>query len=138
MAKATTLRASQLLLRIGDGASPEVFSAPCGFTSKNFRIGAQTNDTNVPDCDDEDAPSWLERDTVSKDWGFDASGVHAEESVALLEGVVGERRNMQVALGSREYTGVGIITELTRGAERGGRITINMTVVGDGELVAAT
>lgn len=138
MAKATTLRASALLLRIGDGASPEVFAAPCGFTSKNFRIGAAVNDTNVPDCADEDAPSWLERDVVSKDWGFDAAGVHAEESVALLAGAVGERRNMQVALGDLEYEGVGIITELTRGAERGSRVTVNITVAGDGELLPVT
>src|SRR5688572_17783778 len=99
MAKAETLRASALLLRIGDGASPEVFSAPCGFTSKEFRMGAAVNDTNVPDCDDEDAASWLERDTVSKDWGFTASGVHAEQSYSMLQGLIGERRSMQVALG---------------------------------------
>jgi hypothetical protein len=45
--------------------SPEVFASPCGLNSRSFNRTAATNETNVPDCDDPDAASWLERDVVS-------------------------------------------------------------------------
>ena len=65
MTQATTYPFSKFLVKIGDGAAPEVFTDPCGLTSKGFTRTANLNDTNIPDCDDPDAPSWLGRDVVS-------------------------------------------------------------------------
>jgi hypothetical protein len=67
------------LIEVGDGNSPEVFTAPCGLTSKSFNGQAATNDTNVPDCDDPDAASWFERDVVSLSRDITGSGVLAGE-----------------------------------------------------------
>ena len=65
MAPAQTLRFGQMLIELGDGATPvESFSRPCGLTSKQFSRKAQVGETNVPDCDDEDAPAHIERDTT--------------------------------------------------------------------------
>jgi hypothetical protein len=37
MARPTTLRGSKLLLKLGDGASPETFVAPNALTTKSFQ-----------------------------------------------------------------------------------------------------
>lgn len=65
MAKPITSRASQLILLLGDGATPEVFTAPCGLNSKGINFSKEMNDTPVPDCDDPDAPAWTERAVTS-------------------------------------------------------------------------
>ncbi len=40
-----------LLIKIGDGASPEAFANLCGLTTRNFNLSANEIDTTVPDCD---------------------------------------------------------------------------------------
>jgi hypothetical protein len=61
MAKPTTLSFANFKVYLGDGASPETFVAPCGFVQKALTLDATTSDTNVPDCDDPEAPAWTER-----------------------------------------------------------------------------
>lgn len=39
-----------LLIKIGDGATPEVFKILCGVKSRSFTVGAATVDTTVPSC----------------------------------------------------------------------------------------
>lgn len=39
-----------LLLKIGDGASPEVFTNGCGFRARTFAINNNVVDTTVPNC----------------------------------------------------------------------------------------
>lgn len=39
-----------LLMRLGDGATPEVFKILCGVKARSFTIGAATVDTTVPSC----------------------------------------------------------------------------------------
>jgi TP901-1 family phage major tail protein len=41
-----------LLIQIGDGADPEVFSNLCGLTTRSFDMSANDVDTTVTDCDD--------------------------------------------------------------------------------------
>ena len=52
MAKANTARFSEFLIEMGDDASPQAFSAPCGALSRGFKRTAAMAETNVPDCDD--------------------------------------------------------------------------------------
>lgn len=81
MARPTTLSAAKLLVMIGDGAEPEVFAAPCGLTSRGINFSKETNDSNVPDCDDPDAPAWIERVTVSLSATVSGSGILAKEAL---------------------------------------------------------
>lgn len=39
-----------LLIRIGDGASPEVFANLCGIKTRSFNLSANETDTTKPDC----------------------------------------------------------------------------------------
>ena len=69
MTKATTTTFGSFLIKLGDGASPEVFAAPCGLTTKGFNQTANVQETSVPDCADPDAPAYIERavDTISSE-----------------------------------------------------------------------
>lgn len=136
MAQATTSRFSQFLVLLGDGASPEEFEAPCGLTSRSLERTSETNSTNVPDCDDEDAPSWLENDEVSKSWSITGEGVVAEESIDSWEGwwQTGGTKNVRVSLRDRTWEGRALLTNFTINASKGQRVTHSITLTGDGIL----
>ncbi|MGT9989222.1 phage tail tube protein, partial [Klebsiella pneumoniae] len=39
-----------LLIQIGDGETPEVFSNLCGLTTRSFNMSANEVDTTITDC----------------------------------------------------------------------------------------
>jgi hypothetical protein len=56
---------SKLLVKIGDGASPEQFIADCLInTSRGIKFTSDTKQTIMPDCDNPDDPAWK---SVTKD-----------------------------------------------------------------------
>ena len=56
---------SKLLVKIGDGADPEVFTADCLInTSRGIQFQSDTNEFIMPDCDNPDDPAWK---SVTKD-----------------------------------------------------------------------
>jgi predicted secreted protein len=61
MAQPTTIRGTQLLIKVGDGASPEVFTHPCLInTERGIQFQSQGADVVVPDCATPEDPAWLE------------------------------------------------------------------------------
>lgn len=137
MAQATTLKFSQFLIKLGDGGSPtETFTAPCGLNSRGFNRTAATNETNVPDCADPDAPSWLERDVVSLSGEMTGAGVVADEDFDTWNTWFesGLTKNIQVVLGTRIWQGPAKLTNLNVTGERGQRVTFNVTIQSDGEI----
>jgi hypothetical protein len=136
MAKAQTIPFSSFLILLGDGAEPEEFVAPCGLTSRGFTRTAETNDTNVPDCDDEDLPSWLERDTVSLSWSLSGEGVVDEGALDEWEAFYEQlsSRNLRVMIKDRVYEGRGKLTNFAITGERGTRVQLSVEITGDGPV----
>ncbi|WP_315759306.1 MULTISPECIES: phage tail tube protein [unclassified Bradyrhizobium] len=136
MAKAQTLPFSKFLVSLGDGNSPEVFSAPCGLNSRSYNRAAATNETNVPDCEDPDAPSWLNRDIVSMSASISGAGVVADEDYDTWELWMnsGATKNVKVKLGNRESIGPYKCTKLNVTGQRGQRVTFDVTLDSDGEI----
>lgn len=143
MAKPTTFRGTSLLIKIGNGADPEVFAFPCGLTTNGLNRSAETNDVSVPDCADPDAPAWTEREVSTMSWEASGSGVLASESVSIWDAwhASGLPRNVQVDVGAagtgRRYTGQALLTSYNITGERGSKVQVEVTLSGDGELVAA-
>jgi Phage tail tube protein len=141
MTVATTFPFSQLLVKVGNGASPEVFTDPCGLTTKGFTRTANMNDTNIPDCDDPDAPSWLGRDVVSYAGQVAGNGVVAQESFDTWEDWwnAGETRNVRIELGSTAaWIMPAKLQEFAITAERGNKVQMAVTLVSDGAIVPQT
>lgn len=53
----------QMLVKIGDGADPEVFSALCGLTSKTMTVNANNYDVTTTDCTEPGGQLWREVQT---------------------------------------------------------------------------
>lgn len=137
MTQASTLKFSTFLIKLGNGATPEVFAAPCGLNSRGFSRTAATNDTNVPDCDNPDAPSWLERDVVSLSGQMTGAGVVADEDFDVWNDWFesGVSKNVQITLGTRTWAGAAILAKLDITGNRGQRVNFSATLDSDGEII---
>ncbi|GEC52260.1 putative secreted protein [Bradyrhizobium japonicum] len=138
MTQASTIKFGSFLVELGDGVTPtEGFSAPCGLNSRSFNRTAATNDTNVPDCDDPDAPSWLERDTVSLSAAIAGAGVVADEDFDVWNSWFesGATKNVRIRLKNRTWIGPYKCTKLNVTGQRGSRVTFDVSLDSDGETV---
>lgn len=85
MAQPQTAKFGAFRVLLGDGADPEVFSAPCGFTQKSFNRSKELSDITVPDCDDPDAPAWVGREVRSLSSSISGSGVLAKTALPIWD-----------------------------------------------------
>lgn len=66
MADIKHMRGLKLLLKVGNGASPEVFTAKCSINAeRGISFKAGTNDNEVIDCADPEALAWLLREKTN-------------------------------------------------------------------------
>jgi predicted secreted protein len=145
MAQATTIKFSKFRVLLGDGASPEVFTAPCGFNSRSLKRTKGTNEIDIPDCSDEDAPAWVGREVKSLDWSVSGEGVLAAEAVAAWEDFFDsiDSRHVQIEIefpapvGTITMNGSAHLTNYEVNGERGGKVQLSIELVGDGALVTA-
>lgn len=140
MAQPTVIAGTKLLILVGNGAQPEVFASPCGLTTRSFDLAASTNTTLIPDCDDPEAPAWEAKDVNALSATISGAGVLAVESFDLWNVwfMSAESKNIQIKLNHAElghWEGSFIITSFKVGGERGGKATIDMTMVNDGTVV---
>lgn len=145
MASATTIRFSKFRVLLSDAASPEVFAAPCGFTSRALNRSKNLGETAIPDCDDEDAPSWVGRDVISNTWGVTGEGVLAEESYSdwqdFFDSDVSRNLEIEIELpgGTLTYAGAAHLSTFNVAGTRGeGRVTVNVELAGDGALIQSS
>ena len=137
--KPTTSAFKDFLVKIGDGASPEVFGAPCGLTSKGFNQTANTQETSVPDCDDPDAPAYVERavDTISAE--ISGSGVLAKEAhddvwQPMFQGAASKNvRVYPFGDSGGYYAGKFVLTAYNNAVQRGQKVNVDITLSSDGE-----
>lgn len=148
MAKPKTAASSKLLILLGDGATPEVFTAPCGLTTKGLNFSAETNDVMVPDCDNPDDPAWTERVVSSLSGTITGSGVLAMESLPVWRAFFfsGAARNCRVRLAvpladnGGHFEGRFLLTSFEITGEIGNKVQVSVELMNDGEVawVAAT
>lgn len=143
MAKPITAAASKMLVKIGDGGSPEVFEAPCGMSTKGINFTKNTNEVNVPDCDDPDAPSWIERGVVSMSAEISESGILSMADLDTWQDFLDSTisRNVQVWLDlplaehGGHWDGKFLLTGFNVTAEQGNKVQAAVTMQSDGPVV---
>ena len=81
MAEASTIPFSGVRVMLESATTPNTFVAPCGLTQRSVTFSKETTDSVVPDCTDEDAAAWPQRDVVSKSVSISGEGVLARESL---------------------------------------------------------
>lgn len=140
MARPRTLPGSHLLIYLGDGASPESFVAPCALTTKGINLSAASNEFNVPDCDDPDAPTFTERVIAALSAGIPGSGTLDMNSLATWRTwwLSGQPKNIQVLLDDDQANGGGyfemsaVLSTLNIGGNNGELTTIEVQIDSNG------
>lgn len=139
MAKPTTISAAKLLILLGDGGTPENFTAPCGLTTKGFELAASSNNVTVPDCDNPDAPAWVQRVVRDLSSKVSGSGVMAVESFSAWNTwfMSGADKNLRIKLDNDllgSYTGAYILSNLKLTATIGNKVQVDVTMDSDSEV----
>lgn len=140
MTAAQTFKFSGLKVLIGDGATPtEVFAAPCGLTERSFSLSKELGESQVPDCDDEDAASWTERDVTSKAAEISGQGVLAADALPVWRAFIesDQSKNVHVEL-HRNGTKIGHwagkfhLESFQISGSRGERVNVEVSMQSDG------
>ena len=141
MVAATTIKGGKVKVLLGNDATPTVYTAPCGFTSKSISLSKALNEVQVPDCDDPDKVDWLGRDSVSLSMGVSGEGVLAAQSVETWldawESVdsVPVKVEWEFPAKTITYTGRMHVETVESTAPNGQRATISVSMQSDGEMI---
>jgi predicted secreted protein len=141
MAQATTLPFSAFKVLLETDVAG-TFAAPCGLTERSVTFSKETNDTTSIDCDDEDAPSWVDRDVVSLSASISGEGVMARESLELWRDAftTTDTVNARVEVGGTAAQGGGYwagkfhLTSFEPGATRGERVSVSVEMASSGPV----
>lgn len=143
MADPTTVKSGKFRVLLGNDADPIVYSAPCGFTSKSMTLTKNLNEVNLPDCDDPDRVAWVGRDASSLSMSISGEGVMAQESVETWldawedEESVPVKVELEFPAKTITWTGYMHVATVGAGSEQGQRVTKNIEMQSDGEMVRA-
>jgi hypothetical protein len=132
------------VLKVGDGASPEVFTTLCGIQTTGFSRAVQTNDRYVRDCAQPGLTPERRLRKTGKARTLTGSGLYNTAQTALLNTLEGARKNYQLVMmdisdeeapegeeiGTHE--GPGMVTALNMGTSETDLATIEITVESDG------
>lgn len=144
MAPVPRVTGSKLLVKIGDGATPEVFTADCLInTSRGIQFQSDTNEFIMPDCTNPEDPAWK---SVTKD-GLSATitGAGMLYTASVAEWYTwfngDDAKNIQfalnvtLALGGGHWLGAFKLTafEVTSDGNKD-QSTCNVTLVSDGPV----
>lgn len=137
----TTIRGGKVRVMLGEGTSPIVYTAPCGFNQRNVTLNKGLEEVNLPDCEDPDAVNWLGRDATSLSMSVGGEGVLSEESVETwldaFDSVesVPAKVEWQFPAKTITWTGKMHIESFEAGAQDGRRVTGNVSMQSDGKMV---
>lgn len=140
MTQPTTIKGGKVRVQL-DPAGSGSYAAPCGFTSKSVTFSKGLEETNIPDCDDPDAVDWVGRDATSLSISVSGEGVLAYESqdtwLDAWENVesVAAKIEIEFTASTITYTGNMHVESLEMGAPNSRRVTLNVSIQSDGEMV---
>lgn len=141
------LNGEQLLVQIGNGAEPEVFTADCLInTDRGIQFSSDTTEDVIPYCDAPDTPAWKQvtKDGLSatitgsgklntpsvSDWNDWFIGDDSKNCRVLLNGV-------SLANGGGYWAGAFKLTQWEVTGTRKQKAEVSVTLVSDGPVVWA-
>lgn len=136
-------RGSKLLVKFGDGGSPEVFTAPCSINAERaFALEANLNEDVSIDCDNPEAPGWIERTVESLSGQVEGAGRLNTTDWRMLRRrmVAGLPVNLQIVMdvpledGGEVASGAFVMSKLAKTGTRGGQVQFSVTLQSTGPL----
>lgn len=138
-------RGVRLVVKVGDGATPEVFTPLCTINAeRGITFNAQTNDETIPNCADPEAIAFLSREKSSLSVDVTGGGKNNKEDNKTLWDwwKSPDPRNCQVVLTdptpANEITWEGAfhLTQYDLTGNEGEKVGSTMTLASDGEVTA--
>lgn len=145
MAAVNYTRGVKLVLKVGDGESPEVFTALCTINAeRGVSFDGQFRDETIPDCADPDLVAWVAREAESLSMSVTGGGMNAKEDNVTLWNwwSSGESKNCQVILDDDDaanritWEGAFKLTQYELSGNRGEKVSSTITLASDGEVEA--
>ena len=131
-----------LLVKIGDGADPEVFTNLCGLNSKSLTINNSSIDVTTPDCTAPEGALFtatlagLKNVSLSGDGFFEDSVAEARMNTVAM--AADNNVNMQVVVPDfGTYAGAFRIASLEFGGETEGGVTYSVSLESNGTVAFA-
>lgn len=143
MAAVKHARGVKLLLKVGDGNSPEVFTGLCTInTDRELAFDAATNDFAIPDCSDVDLVAWLAREKVSLSSSFTGGGTVNTPDLTRIDAFLRDpdSRNCQIVMdvpaadGGVIWEGPYHLTNWKLSGTIGAKAQGSITLASDGEV----
>lgn len=144
MAKPTTYKGSLVAIYLEEPGTPGTYIKPCGLNRHTVTFTKNAQEVNVPDCDDPEAPQWVERDVESLDFAASGEGILAAESVETWFDYFNQTDsvNARIYVGSPSDVANGYywqgkvhVTSFEIEGQTGTRATVKLDVSSDGPLV---
>ncbi len=128
-----------LLIKMGDGADPEVFTTICALTTKSITINNEEIDITTPDCDAPGGSMWTEVIDGAKRLSFSGNGIskgRSEELSALNVALASTpEANLQVVLPNfGTFASRFFFQSFEVGGEQNGAVTLSMTTGSTGPV----
>lgn len=144
MVAITPLRGTQLYIKVGDGASPEVFAHPCLInTKRGIKFTSTSNKVIIPDCDNPDDPAWTQAIKDGMQATIDGAGV-LDNKLAVIQFYDAWFRsksphNVKVYLGTiGHWTGAFDLTNWDITGDRNINADVTLTLESNGALTVFT
>lgn len=137
MATGTSSSFGNFKIEIGDGATPtEAFTFICGLTSKGIDMSSDVVTSEVPDCANEDLPSWQEKDVKSITATLSGSGMWTAQAHETLFQwwLTAAKKNVKVswmlaATGDvKTMTAPAVLTKLGQTVAKGERLSADISI----------
>lgn len=142
MAAPTTKDGVELYIKVGNGASPEVFTHPCTINAaRGIEFTASTNEVIVPDCANPADPAWVQvvkdglKATINGEGILDATLANIQLYDTWFTSKEG--KNVQVWIAAiGKWVGEFKLTQWAVTGERNDKIQASITLESDGSIAA--
>lgn len=143
MAQPDIIRGTYFSLMLGDGAGPEVFTALCGITTRNFTGQVNTNDAFTRDCADPVNVPVRRVIATGKQFDLSGEGVLNRALLADMWGELGLISNWRLVFTEPSddevfqghWSGAFMLSNFAVTAEDENFATISIQMVSDGDIV---
>lgn len=131
------------LVKMGDGAGPEVFTLICGLTDVTINRAAQTQDRYPRDCAKPGQVPFRKVKTSGRSMDISATGLSNVDTIGDLDAALGLSKNYKVELYNEDGTDAGellgtfsgayVMTAANMGIPRDNAASGDINLASDGE-----
>lgn len=119
------------IIKVGDGAGPEVFTIACGIQNVSINSVANSTDRFVRDCAKPGETPYRKSKTTGKQQDITGGGLTDKASIDVFLDALGVTKNYKVELYADDGTDAGDLLGTIAGAYKMGAANLNLQRDGD-------